>query len=122
MKRMVVLVAVALLLAAGMAFADGMPSASERFFTACRAGDVSTVKSMLAGNEVSVNIQESGTKVTALMIGVQKQDLNLVLALIAYQPDPNLKDSNGKTAFTYAKEGGNIAIQNALKQAGLDKE
>jgi ankyrin repeat protein len=122
MKKAFFLVAMAILLSSGFAFADGMPSAAERFFSAARGGNVSIVKSMLDANEVTVDIQEAGTQVTALMIGVEKQNLNLVLALIVYRPNPDLKDAQGKTAFTYAKEGGNIAIQNALKQAGLDKE
>jgi ankyrin repeat protein len=122
MKRAFCLIAAVVLLGSGLAFADGMPSAAERFFSAARAGNVSLVKSMLDAAEVNVDIQEAGTEVTALMIGVEKQNLNLVLALIAYRPDANLKDAQGRTAFTYAKAGGNLAIQNALRQAGLDKE
>jgi ankyrin repeat protein len=93
--------------------ADGGDFERLTFFDAVSSGDVDGAKNFLDTQEAAINDQDAQGN-TGLILAVEKEDLNMVLALVGYGPDIEVTNNEGKTAVDVANEKGNIAIQQAL--------
>jgi ankyrin repeat protein len=116
MKKLV-FVSLILILAVGFVYAGGS-NPEDQFFSAVRAGDTDFVEDYLDREVVDVDVQDENG-MTALMIAVNQEDLQMVRTLIPYRPDPDITDNDGRTVMDIAKERGNMAIQSALRGAGF---
>ncbi len=116
MKHRALILVAALFLLAGSVFADGMMSAEELFFQAVREGNTSYVKNALNTSEVNIDITNSDGW-TPLMVATDAKLTSMVILLLGYKPDLEVKDPNGRTVFDIAKDKGNVAISNALQAA-----
>ncbi len=131
MKNILSIVVVSLL-AQGIVFADGMPSSApaprvqqaaqptpeQSFFAAVRRGDVTAARSFLDNGSVNVNAKEPNTGMNALMIATDRVDLPMVIALIAYRPDPQARDNQGRTVGQIAAGKANPQLSATLANAG----
>jgi ankyrin repeat protein len=85
---------------------------------AARNGHIGTVNVLLAaGAEVDERLH--ATNWTALLLAAFYGHAEVVKALLAHGADPNVKDSEGKTALTWAKAKGHSRVVAALEKAGI---
>jgi ankyrin repeat protein len=116
MKHKALILVAILFLLAGSVFADGMMSAEELFFQAVREGNTSYVKNALNTSEVNIDITNSDGW-TPIMVATDGKLLSMVVLLLGYKPDLEVKDPNNRTVFDIAEDKGNVGISNALAAA-----
>jgi TonB family protein len=88
---------------------------SDELIKAAGAGDVTTVKALLAAKVDANGKSEHG--ITALMAGAAKGDLEVVQVLLAATANVNAKADDGVTALMGASLKGNLKVVQALLAA-----
>ena len=95
----------------------GRSPETESLLRAASAGDVDTVKALLASPNVDVNgTDDQGN--TALIQGARFGHDHVVTQLLIARADPQIKNKAGKTALMVASEGGHDQTVAVLTQAG----
>jgi len=85
---------------------------------AARNGHIETVNVLLAAG-ADVNEKLHATNWTALLLAAFYGQPEVVKALLAHGADPKVKDSEGKTAFTWAEAKGHSRVVAVLEEAGI---
>ena len=92
--------------------------AIEAFFTACRSGDVATIRDLLERDR-SLLVERIEGDATGLHVAVQHPDA--VRLLLEYGADPNVRDvGDNALPLHFAAGGGPIESVRALLDAGSD--
>jgi ankyrin repeat protein len=93
---------------------------TEALLRAASAGNVDTVRTLLASPNVDVNgIDDQGN--TALIQAARFGHDEVVTQLLIAKADLNIKNNENKTALMVAAEGGHDETVAALTQAGAGK-
>ena len=93
---------------------------TEALLRAASAGNVDTVRTLLASPNVDVNgYDDQGN--TALIQAARFGHNQVVTQLLIAKADPNIKNNEGKTALSVAAEGGHDQTVAVLTQAGAGK-
>ena len=95
----------------------GRSPETEALLRAAIAGNVDTVKALLASPNVDVNgTDDQGN--TALIQAARFGHDHVVTQLLIAKADPKIKNNEGKTALMVAAEGGHDQTVAVLTQAG----
>ena len=93
---------------------------TEALLRAASAGNVETVRTLLASPNVDVNgIDDQGN--TAMIQAARFGHDEVVTQLLIAKADPKIKNNEGKTALMVAAEGGHDETVAVLTQAGAGK-
>jgi ankyrin repeat protein len=95
-----------------------MISSSQNIFDACRKGDTTALKSMIAENPDTVNCRNEGG-FTPLIIAGYRNQIGVVKLLLENNADVNAKSGEG-TVLIGACFKGNIALVKLLLTHGAD--
>lgn len=76
------------------------------------------VVTLLLQNHANINAKTVLNGATALIIASFNGKLDTVQALLAYNPDINIKDNDGETALDKAQHSGNKELQALLRSHG----
>ena len=85
---------------------------------AARNGHVQTVKVLLEAG-ADVNVKLHATNWTALLLAAFYGHAKVVETLLSHGADPKVKDSEGKTALTWAKTKAHRQVVLVLEKAGV---
>ena len=88
-------------------------SEEDLFFKAVRAGDTDYVKEVLDDESVDIDVQDD-SGMTALMIAVELENLEMIKTLAVYKPSITIKDKKGRTPVTIAAATVNANVISAV--------
>lgn len=95
-------------------FGGAVVTEEDLFFKAVREGDTNYVTEVLDEKSVDIDVKDAGG-MTALMIAVEMENLDMIKTLAVYKPSITAKDSKGRTPITIAAATMNTKVIDAVK-------